>query len=219
MVDKLIEKISYLGTLQDSFNKVINDKWVRANYAWYRAAWIEAGELVDHMKYKWWKNIDQEIDRDQCLLELVDIFHFIISDVIVRRPEGGASFIAGSYNKVKTHVVKQKEDVILQVEDFVEITLANSRNGIGIPVDRFFSIVISLGFNFDDLYQGYIRKNVLNHFRQDFGYKTGEYVKEWFKQEDNIWLIKFVNELGDDLTFDTLYDKMRAKYQEVLAQQ
>ena len=38
-------------------------------------------------------------------------------------------------------------------------------------------------------------KNVLNKFRQDNGYKTGEYSKVWFGKEDNVHLEEILNKL------------------------
>ena len=39
--------------------------------------------------------------------------------------------------------------------------------------------------SFDELFRHYVGKNVLNFFRQDHGYKTGEYIKIWNGKEDN----------------------------------
>ena len=46
----------------------------------YRAIWIEAAEMMDHIHYKWWKS--GEMDLEQVQLELVDIFHFALSDML-----------------------------------------------------------------------------------------------------------------------------------------
>lgn len=54
-----------------------------------------------------------------------------------------------------------------------------------------FSIIEKLGFTFDDLAKWYVAKNALNIFRQDKGYKTGEYDRGWavrkgFKDDNDI---------------------------------
>ena len=51
------------------------------------------------------------------------------------------------------------------------------------------------GFTFEKLFKFYVGKNVLNKFRQDNGYKTGEYSKVWFGKEDNVHLEEILNKL------------------------
>ena len=66
----------------------------------------------------------------------------------------------------------------------------------------------------DDLYRGYVGKNVLNTFRQDHGYKLGSYVKTWDGREDNEVLAQLLGELdADDPAFRaTLYEALAARY-------
>jgi hypothetical protein len=49
--------------------------------------------------------------------------------------------------------------------------------------------------DFDDLYRSYVAKNVLNMFRQDHGYKRGDYIKVWDGQEDNEVLAELITSL------------------------
>lgn len=65
--------------LQDSINSLINKEWRHAHNPWYRAIWTECAELMDHIGWKWWKK--QEIDIEQAQIELIDIWHFGLSDV------------------------------------------------------------------------------------------------------------------------------------------
>ena len=69
--------------MQHQFNVVVNPDWKKANYAWRRAMWIESAELLDHIGYKWWKNVGAEPDAKQVLLEVVDIFHFMLSECLL----------------------------------------------------------------------------------------------------------------------------------------
>ena len=64
-------------TMQDRMNTRVHPEWIAQNFAWYRAAWIECGELIDHYGYKWWKK--QVPEMDQVRLEIVDIWHFGMS--------------------------------------------------------------------------------------------------------------------------------------------
>lgn len=42
-----------------------------------------------------------------------------------------------------------------------------------------------LAMPFDELYEIYVGKNILNLFRQDNGYQDGTYQKNWGGREDN----------------------------------
>ena len=64
-------------TMQYSMNTRVHEDWVSQDFEWYRAIWIECGELVEHQGYKWWKK--QVADLPQVQLEAVDIWHFGLS--------------------------------------------------------------------------------------------------------------------------------------------
>ena len=53
----------------------------------------------------------------------------------------------------------------------------------------------ALPMAFEELFALYIGKNMLNRFRQNNGYKTGEYRKLWGGREDNEHLIELLEEL------------------------
>jgi len=216
-----ITKIREVLILQDKFNKVVNPNWQKAGYPFYRAVWLELAEFVEGVgTWKWWKKATRG-DREQCVLELVDIFHFVLSDAIIHNRS--AEVIEGAYTRAlgrKNKNPKNVDEYIFEeVEAFAEIMLTSVRTGSGIPLQNFFDVVVAFDVTLDELLQKYIGKNVLNFFRQDNNYKTGPYYKKWDSvgNEDNFYLVKFRDELDSSLTFDTLYDKLRAKYQEVIA--
>ncbi len=64
-------------TMQDKMNSRVHPDWVQQHFEWYRATWIECGELIEHYGYKWWKK--QEPDLEQVCLEIIDIWHFGMS--------------------------------------------------------------------------------------------------------------------------------------------
>ncbi len=69
--------------------------------------------------------------------------------------------------------------------------------------------------SFDQLYRGYVGKNVLNFFRQDHGYKDGSYRKHWGDgREDNVHLVEVVQSLDATVpTFkEDLYSALQARY-------
>jgi dimeric dUTPase (all-alpha-NTP-PPase superfamily) len=64
-------------SMQDRMNSRVHEQWIQQDFEWYRATWIECGELIEHYGYKWWKK--QEADLEQVRLEVVDIWHFGLS--------------------------------------------------------------------------------------------------------------------------------------------
>ena len=73
--------------------------------------------------------------------------------------------------------------------------------------------------DFDDLYRSYVAKNVLNMFRQDHGYKRGDYVKVWNGQEDNEVLVELLSTLDSSKPGfrDAVYQAISERYAEVAA--
>ena len=63
--------------LQNNMNAKVHANWKEQEFEWYRAIWVECAELLDHYGWKWWKK--QTPDVDQIALELVDIWHFGLS--------------------------------------------------------------------------------------------------------------------------------------------
>jgi len=71
-------------TLQDDVNRLIDPCWRASGNPFLRAAMMEAAEALDHHGWKWWKK--HSIDLPQLQLELVDIWHFLLSDWIIAHP-------------------------------------------------------------------------------------------------------------------------------------
>ena len=95
-----------IGVNTDSMSDEEKAKWV-LNYT--RAMQQEIAELIDSVPWKWWAKY-QEFDEQNAKVEVVDLFHFLIS--------------------------------LAQV----------------------------LGMTPEDVYEAYIKKNKVNHSRQDSGY-------------------------------------------------
>ena len=71
------EAILNMLQMQHRMNSRVHEDWISQHFEWYRATWIECGELMDHVGYKWWKK--QTSDMEQVRLEVVDIWHFGMS--------------------------------------------------------------------------------------------------------------------------------------------
>jgi dimeric dUTPase (all-alpha-NTP-PPase superfamily) len=112
-----MDKLENIFDLQEQLNlrigvdmKTMNDedraKWI-LNYV--RAMQQELAELTDSVPWKWWANY-QEFDKQNATVEIVDLFHFLIS--------------------------------LAQV----------------------------MGMSAEDIHEAYLKKNQVNHDRQDSGY-------------------------------------------------
>lgn len=120
MVDrKSMDKMDEIFALQEKLNQRIGVKMAEMNDD-DRAQWIlnyiramqqELAELTDSVPWKWWAKY-QEFDKQNARVEIVDLFHFLIS--------------------------------LAQV----------------------------MGMSADDVYEAYLKKNKVNHNRQDRGYSS-----------------------------------------------
>lgn len=180
-----ISQIQTMLELQDSMNTKVNANWREKNFAWYRAIWIECAEMLDHHGWKWWKH--QETDREQMMLELIDIWHFGLSILIMRGDNAETlcqKLTLGLSDAITTEFPEQLESF---TEDVLHTRSFDAR--------RFGSLMKSVGLEFEELYRSYVGKNVLNMFRQDKGYKEGTYIKEWGGKDDNEWLVEILQSL------------------------
>ena len=165
----------------------------------------ESAEAVDSLGWKWWKK--QEPDWEQVRLELIDIWHFGLSDLLLSH--SSEQEIVNLVSKAFSQALPQ-QDFKLSLESFTEETLAEK----SFDVLAFHQLATDANLSFDDLFLGYVCKNVLNFFRQDHGYKDGTYVKNWGVREDNEHLVELSKELdANSVTFkDDLYQALKARY-------
>jgi dimeric dUTPase (all-alpha-NTP-PPase superfamily) len=200
----VIKKINECLTLQDYFNTQVNSRWRYAGYPFYRAAWMEIAEAVGPTNWKWWK--EQKEDRQQLLLEFVDTFHFLISDVMIRG--GSAEDINSAYSAADrmTKKVSDMEYKFSKVELLMEELITRRVN-----MKSFWEVVIVFGFTIDDVLNMYLPKNTLNIFRQKNGYKEGTYIKIWNGKEDNK-VLEEILENTQEIGYDQIYQQLEAVY-------
>ena len=195
--------------MQHRMNTRVHEDWINQQFEWYRAIWIECGELMDHFGYKWWKK--QEPDMEQVRLEAIDIWHFGLAALFT--PGATVESIAADIETALADHQPQCVDVRTATESLAENSLATK----GFSVTCFWDLMIAAGLSFDDLYTAYVGKNVLNFFRQDNGYQEGTYQKTWAGREDNEHLVELVGTLNtDDEDFaDALYVALTDRYRDV----
>ena len=206
--------------LQEGMNSRVNADWVTANNNWYRAIQVEGVEAIEHHGWKWWKK--QECDMAQLRMELVDIWHFVLSAEL--QQQGGNIGLAkknmvadlnlfqksvqfdGKYFVLAQLSLLEKLDVLVGLAAAKRINLA-----------LFEALLADCNMDWLKLFKQYVGKNVLNVFRQDHGYKSGNYIKIWNGREDNEHLVEVLEavELGSVSVRDELYSALEIRYQSV----
>ena len=71
-----------MSEMQEEHNQLVHAQWREQGFRFYRAIWVECAEMLDHFGWKWWKKQDPDID--QVKLELVDIWHFAMSELMIK---------------------------------------------------------------------------------------------------------------------------------------
>lgn len=210
-------QLSTMLSLQDGMNKKVNPDWLNAGYAYLRAAMIESVEGIEHHGWKWWKA--QQKDLPQLQMELVDIWHFALSEIIISFSgdiQKSAETIAKELDSGRSQVTFDGKDYVfseLDILDNLEL-MAGLCAAKRFDVPLFIQIVEQAEMNSDELYRQYVGKNVLNFFRQDHGYKDGTYIKIWNGREDNEHLVDVLNSLDINLAdySDQVYTGLKQRY-------
>ncbi|MEM1141734.1 MAG: dUTP diphosphatase [Pseudomonadota bacterium] len=174
--------------MQDRMNTRVHEEWRSQGFAWHRAIWVECAELVDHHGYKWWKH--QEPDLAQVQLEVIDIWHFGMSALLVQNGADSVESLACSMEK-SWSMAQKGSGVVDSAERLAGTAAFEAR----FDVPQFAQLVDASALSFSELFRQYLGKNVLNFFRQDHGYKAGTYRKQWDDREDNEHLVELLAEI------------------------
>jgi len=204
--------------LQAAMNSRVDPAWVESAYPYLRAVVVEGAEAIEHHGWKWWKK--QHCDLPQLQMELIDIWHFLLSEILLRHQgdEKAAlhSLMAQSAEQEASPVTFDGQTLQpgpLNTLDKLEllIGLAAARR---LELGLFADLMHDCGLDWTALYRQYVAKNVLNFFRQDNGYKEGQYRKIWQNREDNEHLVELMDTLPvDDANYpDQLYQALMARY-------
>ncbi|MFK5881402.1 MAG: dUTP diphosphatase [Sulfurospirillum sp.] len=195
-------------------NKIIN---------WKRCIYMECAELIDSFNWKHWKDIDKPIDWENAVIEIVDIWHFVMSLVLedgkVNRGKGidrmarDVTDVQGFERFTKEpQSLKdaQSAEIINDIEKIIHETTDFKVDIYDSLLKNYFSLALKCGVNLKILYKYYIAKNILNGFRQDHGYKDGSYKKVWNGKEDNVVMLEILD--AKVLGADELYKELDKAY-------
>ncbi|QKI90318.1 dUTP diphosphatase [Thiomicrorhabdus xiamenensis] len=209
--------------MQNELNNATNgDHWrsgktqLGKTIDWRRCIVMETAELIDSYPWKHWKSVDAVTDIENVRIELVDIWHFLLSLALENfdSAQAQACILQALQSDQPTDV---PEDVIEQVrvhEQMMAVALdssAVSEAYLETLSVCFFRSCHTAGLDFAHLYQIYMAKNVLNQFRQDHGYKEGTYRKQWDGREDNVVMFEIIEEMSS-FSGETLYQSLKIAY-------
>lgn len=195
------KKIACMLRLQDETNRRLAEDWKQRDWSFRLAAKVEAAELADHLSYKWWKL--KKPDMPQARMEVVDIWHFVMSAILRDAPNIAApSFIADTFRQVGNKVGTKQTP-----EEAVLFFMA--AEGPYEMLEAFVVLCDAVGLSFLDLYFQYVGKAALNRFRWNNGYADGTYVKIWDGREDNEWLTEILNQNAASLVLEEPDDMLK----------
>ncbi|AJC87394.1 dUTPase, dimeric [Campylobacter insulaenigrae] len=188
-----------------------------------RCIYMECAELIDSFAWKHWKSINNPTNWDNVRIEIVDIWHFIMSLILEEYKEKNITdknFIAEEVSSVsffddfcKENPIPKDADTygILNDIELIIHKCSGFDYDLGELLSVYFVLAKKCGLNFFDLYKIYIGKNILNQFRQENGYKDGIYKKNWNGIEDNEVLNQI---LKDTLKYEEIYARLQKAYKQ-----
>lgn len=226
-MNKLVCMLELQQRLNDATNGLEWEKGITSQgkkINWRRCIYMESAEMIDSFGWKHWKSISQPTDYDNLQIEIVDVWHFVMSLVLEftynSRVESIQElseriFQTPQYQKLTTSIplTFAKDDALMvKIENVMRLSLIPiSPEMIGAIIEEFLDLAYMGALNEDALYRLYVGKNILNQFRQDHGYKEGHYIKIWNGLEDNV-VMKQAWENHPDMTPDELYAELKAAY-------
>ena len=232
LAELLEESSSFPHKLEEMFllQKKLNDETNGVNWElgvnkydkeinWLRCIHMEVSELIDSTPWKHWKNIKAQPDFNNIHIELVDVWHFLMSYILqetnipkaVSLVNTHCIYEAVSMDEVDTKIVVQEAEKLSYIAFAIETGNMPAFSGVERFIDQFFRCCKLSGLSFTWLQKLYIGKNALNKFRQDNGYKEGSYIKVWNGSEDNVVMIDILEKL-DDVTYDIVYKELKEVY-------
>lgn len=186
---------------------------------WRRCIVMETAELIDSYPWKHWKAVDAQTDIENVRVELVDIWHFLLSLALEQFESEKALELLNKALDVsnESQTILSELSTIEQVH-IHEIMMRTALESVQVSESYLSALTIAF-FNsckvaeldFDQLYQIYMAKNVLNKFRQDHGYKEGTYIKEWNGKEDNVVMFEIIAHMSS-FSGDELYLGLKKAY-------
>ena len=221
------KKVKEMFLMQQALNDETNGMGWEDGYTkngklinWKRCIYMECAELIDSFAWKHWKNISAAPDVNNIVIEIVDIWHFVMSYILeqyygskeidhivsdVTAVSGFAEFSSYAYDVREYSIYEIVNDIELIIHETSGFELQ-----IGELLTDFFRVAIKSGVSLEILFSKYNGKNVQNKFRQNNGYKEGGYRKIWGDLEDNEVLIEVLSKGA--VSANEIYEQLQKIY-------
>jgi dimeric dUTPase (all-alpha-NTP-PPase superfamily) len=224
-MDKALQMLQLQQQLNDATNGEDWEEGVTKNgktINWQRCIYMESAEMIDSFAWKHWKSIHQDPDWHNLQIEVVDVWHFVMSLVLQeyrRQMLGSVEDAALAISQMPHYEALYEEGIafespeliMIQVEALMRVALQPGKVDLTRLLVEFLELARMSALDINTLYRLYVGKNVLNQFRQDHGYKEGSYIKIWDGLEDNAVMKKLWEENGD-MKPEQLYNAMETVY-------
>lgn len=233
------ENLKEMFKMQNELNEYTNGKDWKSGKTnnneinWIRCIIFELFEAIDQsFQWKHWKNNKEFkqysiIDLHNLKIELVDTYHFLMSEILKQNLENEIyqerilNKLKYLFSRKKTeikdkNIIENIEKICLNIQLYNVNNNINEKNKLLLDFYNDFFIITSQIMEFEEFYNLYIKKNVLNLFRQKNGYQTGKYIKNWGKDkiEDNVILKEYLDN-NENLNFSNIYLFLEKKYIEI----
>ena len=224
-MDKALQMLRLQQQLNDATNGENWELGITKNgkaIDWKRCIYMECAEMIDSFAWKHWKSIHQEPDWANLQIEVVDVWHFVMSLALQEYRNLGLGSIEilaeriaqmEAYGALLTPAAgfKTPETLMEKIEEVMADVLRREGFELEKLLEDFFTLTRMSALDLTSLYRLYVGKNILNRFRQDHGYKEGSYIKEWNGVEDNAVMKRIWEEEGE-LTPEALYAELEGHY-------
>lgn len=217
-----LAKITEMLKTQAQLNCRVADDWEDRGFDWATAMVTEGAELMQHMGWHWWKK-SPKVDLDQARMEAVDIWHFLLSQLMEDMPDGKVQDLFSQYSSLLTSADGLAESGNVSVDHvlgaakrFLAKATERHVNEEGDLIIAYSDLIKTLGIDFDELYRLYIGKTQLNALRWANDYGKG-YTKDWDGEEDNEYLTRLLGTLDvNSLTYaQDIHDGLSKRYAEI----
>jgi hypothetical protein len=217
--------------LQKDFNEGIAPGWQldkqHHKYDFWMAVLDETVEVLGSRHWKWWKNSNKmgEVDWDNIKVELIDIFHFLLSIAI----QQDLDHVLFSH-MVSMEISKEESPIEIRGDRFFEdfwndFLMAVQMKILPIACLKLVEFWYKAGGDANELFKEYRIKAALNNIRQEFGYgAANSYEKMWpdvdngDKAEDNVIAWRLAQDVAlNENTTNVITERLRNYYVEHVA--
>jgi len=223
-----MNKVLQMLKLQQELNDTTNGKDWEEGFTknnkpinWNRCIYLECAELIESYPWKHWKDINAQPDYDNIKIEVVDIWHFIMSQALKeykRKSLGSIEDLSKMIESLPNFELFKSCDACIEEDIYTQMSVIEilvkdifCEEPIEKIIQAFIDIAIQSKLNLNTVYELYVGKNVLNQFRQDHGYKEGTYNKLWDGEEDNA-IMQNILKLDKNITPKGLYKVLETFY-------